>query len=330
MCGIILFFFILMAFLGNIAVIYAAIVTPQPREQYSNLFIINLAITDMSNSCLVMTTSFVCLVADVIYIHPIWCNVVCALNYTLIVGSMLTLSFISIDRYVAVIHPLSYKQIMTRNKILVMIMYAWFQGFAFGLTPIILNWNHYDYWEVVCAVDWQNEKEQIIYFVSVGITICFFIPGLIIIFCYSHIYIVKRYRVSNYSIHIKTRSLLIVVIMFFICLTPFCVTKFLKVLFTNPYFVPPYVSLVSAMFAFLASVVNPFIYGILRHDFRVAYRQLYLHYFCTSCRQKGTITPTNRSRRCSCTYNMDNLQGTLDEQFESVEIDELKEALQGV
>ncbi len=99
LCAIFLFLIILMAFIGNIAVIYAAICTPQPREQHSNFFIINLAITDMSMSCVVMITSFVSLVADTIHIHPLWCNVVCATHYTLIIVSMLTLASISIDRW---------------------------------------------------------------------------------------------------------------------------------------------------------------------------------------------------------------------------------------
>lgn len=44
-----------------------------------------------------------------------------------------------------------------------MIIYAWFQGFAFALSPVVLEWNYYDYWEVLCTIDCQVEKEQVVY-----------------------------------------------------------------------------------------------------------------------------------------------------------------------
>ncbi len=116
--------------------------------------------------------------------------------------------------------------------------------------------------------------------------------------------------------------------MFFICLAPFCLTKFLKVLFANPFIVPPYVSLVASIFAFMACVVNPFIYGILRHDFRVAYHRLYMHCIFLFCRPMGTLPQANRFRTPdSSTYNLNHSQMRLKSQANYLQINEVETSI---
>lgn len=75
-------------------------------------------------------------------------------------------------------------------------------------------------------------------------------------------------------------SLLVVVISFFICMTPFCVTKLIKVLHLHGRGVPDYVNLMAAFFGYMSSVVNPLLYAILRKDYRCAYRKLLIKIGC--------------------------------------------------
>ena len=70
------------------------------------------------------------------------------------------------------------------------------------------------------------------------------------------------------------RSLLIVMLAYFVCLTPFSVTKLYKVIVSNPSELPGYASLLATFFQYLSSVVNPLIYGLFRRDFQKAF--LYL------------------------------------------------------
>ena len=70
------------------------------------------------------------------------------------------------------------------------------------------------------------------------------------------------------------RSLLIVMLAYFVCLTPFSVTKLYKVIVSNPSGLPGYASLLATFFQYLSSVVNPLIYGLFRRDFQKAF--LYL------------------------------------------------------
>ena len=309
--AIVLLCIILTSMIGNSAVIYAIFKNAQLRDHVSNLFIMNLSLTDLTTASVVMCTSLVTLIGDVTDVNIVWCNFACAANYCLIIVSMMTLAFISIDRYIAVIHSLKYQMLMTSSRIYMMIGYSWFQGVAFAVVPVVLHWNHYDYWEVICAVDWSHETA--VYYVIIACIVCFLIPGGTMVFCYTNVIrqakkcsAIQAMPTNSYklepaadghktdSTHKQRRvtsrmtktitSLLIVVILFFIFMTPFCVTKFLKVVMTHPSAVPPYANLTAAFFAYLSSVVNPFVYGIFRADFRNAYKRMFNQISCCQYR----------------------------------------------
>ena len=296
---ILLTLIILTTLVGNVFVIYAVLGSNSLRTQCSNFFIINLSITDMSNAVIVMSTSWFTIVTNAQQVAALWCNICCMANYCFIIVSMLTLSFISIDRYIAILYSLKYPMIVTNKLILALIAYAWFQGIVFASAPAIMDWVVYDYWEAICAIAWHKQQSQAIYYVTSAFILCFMLPGIIMLF--SYVYIMNEAKKIGCTIQMGTlrdaasqsngttvivqnsqakkaaktiRSLLVVVALFFVCMTPFCVTKLLKVIYIDPSFVPDYVNLASSYFQFCSSVVNPFIYGIFRSDFRHSYKRI--------------------------------------------------------
>lgn len=285
--ALILFVLFIVALFGNFLVIVAIVNSNNLRNQLSNILIVNLSITDITSALVVMSTSFLAVALDIEYIHPVWCNACCIMNYVCIIVSMLTLAFISVDRYFAIIHALTYSVIMTKSRMLIMVGYSWFQGAAFAAAPALLKWVHYDYWEAICAIDWHREKVQAVYYVIVAFILCFVVPGGVMTAAYfSIIREARKVLPLNGAINApqqdqlakkaaKTvKSLLIVVVFFFICMTPFCITKLLKVIFDNKNLVPTYTNLTAAYFQFAASGVNPFIYAIFRLDFRNAFQRI--------------------------------------------------------
>ena len=307
---------IVTSIIGNVAVIYAILKNESLRDHISNLFIMNLSITDLSSAAIVMSTSLVTLIHDVTDVNVVWCNFACAANYCLIIVSMLTLAFIGIDRYIAVIHSLKYQTLVTSTMIYVMIAYTWLQGVTFAIVPVALHWNHYDYWEVICAVDWSHET--VVYYVIIACTMCFLLPGATMVFCYTHVIrqakkcsAIQAMPTNSYKLETTAQqsgqkprrattrmtktitSLLIVVVLFFVFMTPFCMTKFLKVVMTHPGSVPPYANLVASFFAYLSSVINPFVYGIFRADFRNAYRRIFRQIWW--CQNQPACFETNSS-----------------------------------
>jgi len=60
------------------------------------------------------------------------------MNYCLIVVSMLSLGFVSVDRFVHIVYPLRYVDIMTVSRIRLLIAWTWIQGAIIGETIIVL------------------------------------------------------------------------------------------------------------------------------------------------------------------------------------------------
>lgn len=325
--GLFLVLLILVALLGNAVVILAVFMYHRLKNEVSNLFLVNLSVTDLSSASIVMTTSLAATAADMQPLKSGWCSLVCGVNYCLIIVSMLTLCFISLDRYVAIVHSLYYHVYVTRRRVLAFIAYAWLQGFAFGLAPILCDWVEYDYWEAVCAIQWYKEQPNAIIYVVVAFIICFFVPGIVLVLAYSqvlraankirpqarpHVQIrtlgeasppvleEQNYlpqRKAKYSESSKAvRSLLIVVMAYFICMTPFSATKLYKVSIRDPQPLPGWINLVATFFQYASSVVNPLIYGICRRDFQKAF--LYLVWRMARNRNTATtsvVTSTSHS-----------------------------------
>ncbi|XP_050416715.2 octopamine receptor 1-like [Patella vulgata] len=225
-----------------------------------------------------------------------WCYFVCAANYCLIIVSMMTLCFISIDRYIAIVHSLRYPTKITQKRVLCMIFSVWFQGISFSIVPVLYYWIEFDYWEVICAISWYKERQRALYYVIFAFILCFLLPGLVLAYCYYHVLTIaqkqhrrlqkQRNNLNNLNLNSTSsppkyntsskavKSLLVVVLAYFLCMTPFSCTKLYKVSVDEQQPLPNYMNLVASILAFCSSAVNPFIYGIFRKDFRRAYKKI--------------------------------------------------------
>ncbi|ELU10639.1 hypothetical protein CAPTEDRAFT_54000, partial [Capitella teleta] len=282
-----LFLIMSMALIGNALVIVAIRSNHRLREQTSNIFIINLCVADLCSAIVVMGTVFYAILSDTHEINTIWCNIVCAANYCFIIVSMMTLAGISVERLIAIKTAMRYDVLVTRARVKLACAYVWLQGVIFAASPVGLGWIHYDYWEVVCAIDWQ--KESAVYYVYVAFCVNFALPGLIMLFCY--VAIIKEARrlkrvIPSELIPTSTQlrenqhqalksitSLVVVVGLFFLCMTPFCLTKLLKVTVKDVHYIHDHTNLMASYFGYLSSMINPFVYGIFRREFRSAFRE---------------------------------------------------------
>ena len=86
------------------------------------------------------------------------CYFQCAMNYCLIVVSMMTLGFISIDRFVHIAYPLRYHDIMSVRRIRIMIVWTWIQGLIIGEYQTWLRRGpEGNYHQCRLLITWQQE-----------------------------------------------------------------------------------------------------------------------------------------------------------------------------
>lgn len=287
--------------IGNLLVLFVSLWDEHVKQHRSNLLVISLAVTDLLTATLVMLPSVCALTNEGWPLdNPGFCTFHGILNYWLTSTSSVTLAMIALDRGVAIHKPLQYVQHCTWRRLVQMVALPWTLGIIFAVVPAILDWTAYQFDNIVCDVDWHPRREHVIYYAAT-FSLCFAAPAAIVLVQYARILAsVRRLRTNaivNPPVVVVPKggsasngmlsrqpsfrrrqgqgnqkilvSILAVIVIFFICITPFCCTKLVKVLL-GPKAIPDWLDMLSTVVQFLASVVNPFVYSIGLKSFHEA------------------------------------------------------------
>ncbi|XP_063591911.1 beta-4C adrenergic receptor-like [Penaeus indicus] len=283
---------------GNTLVIVVYMTCVKLQATVSNLLVVSLAITDLTTCLLVMMPSAWALLSDRWPLAAWTCDLHCAVNYLCIIVSMMTMALISGERFLAVTQPAIHRTRMSRQLLARLEALVCAEGVVFAVVPIVFRWVRYDRWEAVCAIDWFTYSEALIY-VLVAFFVCFSVPAVFILITNTTIIWVscvssrarvlphplaaqengqarakarrQARRTNRSSLHyVIVRSMLVVITAFFVFLTPFSVTKLIKMWTMDEDSVPGPVNLAATLCQYVASAINPFIYFLLRRDYRAA------------------------------------------------------------
>lgn len=284
---------------GNLLVLFVSLWDEHVRQHRSNLLVVSLAMTDLLTATLIMVPSACALTNNGWPLdNPSFCTFHGILNYWLTSTSSVTLAMIALDRGLAVHKPLEYVQRSTWRRLVQMVALPWTLGIVFAVVPAILDWTAYQFDNIVCDVDWHPRREHVIYYTAT-FSLCFATPAVIVLVQYARILAsVHRLRSSTIThtvvVTSPTRipngaplsrqsslrhrspgnqkilvSILAVIVIFFVCITPFCFTKLVKVLL-GPKAIPDWLDMLSTVVQFFASVANPFVYSIGLKSFHAA------------------------------------------------------------
>ena len=117
---------------------------------------------------------------------------------------MITLAAVSVEKYYAIVSPLTYHHYMSKGKISFAILIIWIYAAVISSLPFF-GWGKYNYlpFETICTVEWWNYPDYVAFLVAVN----FGLPTVVM--SYTYFQVLKIARRHSRRITVSTSSLAI-------------------------------------------------------------------------------------------------------------------------
>nr|XP_033811710.1 somatostatin receptor type 1-like [Geotrypetes seraphini] len=264
---------------GNAMVIYV-ILKYAKMKTATNIYILNLAIAD---ELFMLSVPFLA-TATVLQHWPFgsfMCRLVLSVDGINMFTSIFCLTVLSVDRYIAVVHPIKAAKYRRPTVAKVINTCIWVLSLVVIL-PIIIFADTVpaDGGVVDCNFLWP-EKSSFLWlkaFVVYTFLLGFLIPVVAICLCYCLI-VVKMRAVALKAGWLQrrkserriTRMVLLVVAVFVVCWMPFYIIQLLSVFLSPP---DPLVTQFFVILSYANSGANPILYGFVSDNFRRSFQRI--------------------------------------------------------
>lgn len=254
-----------------------------------NYYIACLAATDMLFAILCMTLSLGVLIRGKWIFGNILCQVQGSLIFILVSVSLFTMALIAVNRFFKITKSVrTYRKIYSKRNILLSILVTWIIAvalvaavFSFGTQAFRFHPGKY-----LCFLDMTSHEGLRLYTLGAYAAVCAVIFPLMI-FCYFKTYLKVRAHfadISNSGLVREasgsfvneakiTKMLFVTLIAFLVCWTPAICTDVYEAL-SGQYSLPRQVYFWQVSFLASSSAVNPIIYGFMRRELRMAYKDI--------------------------------------------------------
>jgi hypothetical protein len=268
------------------------------------MFIISLAIADITVALLVMPFSLLFEVYGQWRFGWVFCSFWISCDVMCCTASILHLCVISLDRYLAITQPLTYKWRMSRRRASGMIASVWACSVAISFVPIFRGW-YADTDHVQLFIDTPEcglDKVNKVYAV-ISALLSFYIPLIIMVFAYVKIFCIAQHQAMeiqklecslythNSSTHSRTdrsikkkskrqtrdakaiKTLGILMGLFIFCWLPFFLMYIIGPFCPQCVFPPIAISIITWL-GYVNSFFNPCVYAFLNRNFRMAFSKI--------------------------------------------------------
>lgn len=270
---------------GNVLVMYV-IIRYTKMKTATNIYIFNLALAD---ALATSTLPF----QSVNYLMGTWpfgdwlCKIVMSIDYYNMFTSIFTLTTMSVDRYIAVCHPVKALDFRTPRNAKIVNVCNWILSSAIGLPVMVMASTTTDYHSSsLTVIDctllfphpswyWENLLKICVFIFA------FIMPVLIITVCYGLMILrLKSVRMLSGSkekdrnLRRITRMVLVVVAVFIVCWTPIHIFVIIKALVTIPSSLLQTVTWHFCIaLGYTNSCLNPVLYAFLDENFKRCFRE---------------------------------------------------------
>ncbi|KAM9827677.1 G-protein coupled receptor 26 [Neosynchiropus ocellatus] len=284
--------------LSNLLVLLCFVHSSEIRRQVPGVFTMNLSLCNILITVLNMPATFVGIVRNQQPFGDCLCHTLSFLETFLTANTMLSMAALSIDRWIAVVFPLSYSTKMRYKDAVVMVGYSWLHSFTFSLTALLFSWLDYSHVYASCTLQPRSQGGadwvQFTIFTVVFHATSFILSLLILCFTYLKVLKVARFHCKRIDIitmqtlfllvdihpSVKqrclaeqkrrkqraTKKISIFIGSFIICFAPYVITRLAELLpFVD---VDRHWGIISKCLTYSKAASDPFAYSLLRKQYK--------------------------------------------------------------
>ncbi|XP_063306501.1 kappa-type opioid receptor [Pelobates fuscus] len=264
---------------GNALVMFV-IIRYTKMKTATNIYIFNLALADalVTTTMPFQSTSF--LMSSWPF-GDVLCKIVVSIDYYNMFTSIFTLTMMSVDRYIAVCHPVKALDFRTPLKAKCINVFIWMLSSSVGISAIVLGGTKIVDGSTECALQFPSHY----WYWDTVMKICvfifaFIIPVFIITICYTlmilrlkSVRLLSGSREKDRNLRRITRLVLVVVAVFIVCWTPIHIFVLVEALVD----VPQNIAVISIYYFCIAlgytnSSLNPILYAFLDENFKRCFK----------------------------------------------------------
>lgn len=298
---VLLSIFMLFTLVGN-GLVCVALVVDKSLRTPANIFLVNMSLGDIFVTVTIIFTDYVYLIHFPIWRLGSFGNWIYNVGFVaLLIIPFLTLIAVTCDRYLSIIYPFKYIELVTKKRALFCVMLLWlYTGIAVGLVSVFV------FPKEVEGHHWDFILPNVCYLVL--LLFHTLIPLIIILLLYSKIYKVARRhsrqinaltnRFGERGLNVRfmkselkaTRTVLIVVVVLACSWLPFIVNETVALLFpANTDCATLQRSAITNYVTYFNGAVNPVVYSLRHRRFFVVFKKV----LC--CKRDGARTSARNS-----------------------------------
>ncbi|MCJ8731635.1 hypothetical protein PDJAM_G00201800 [Pangasius djambal] len=244
--------------LSNLLVLLCFAHSSEIRRQVPGIFTTNLSFCNLLITVLNMPSTLVGIVKDQQPFGDCLCRAVSFLDTFLTANAMLSMAALSIDRWIAVVFPLSYSSKMRCRDALLMVCYAWLHSLAFSVVALLRSWLDYSRAYASCTLRLNAESSRTDF---AAFTVAFhgasFMLSLLVL-CVTYLKVLKVARFHCKRIDIITMQTLFLLVDIHPRLT-----ELLPFVDINRYW-----GIISKCLTYSKAASDPFAYSLLRQQYK--------------------------------------------------------------
>jgi len=146
---------------SNLLVLLCFVHSAEIRRQVPGVFTMNLSFCNILITVLNMPTTLAGIVKNRQPFGDRACHTVSFLDTFLTANTMLSMAALSVDRWIAVVFPLSYATTKMRYRdALLMVGYSWLHALTFALVALLFSWLDYSHVYASCTLQLGEERER--------------------------------------------------------------------------------------------------------------------------------------------------------------------------